>query len=604
MNQAAKISALRAMLKKHKLAGFVVPRQDEFQGEYVAAYAERLKWLTGFSGSWGVAIILTNRAALFVDGRYTTQVREQTPNKLFSYHHLVDAPPQQWLKDTLKKGDRLGYDPALLTIADARRYAQACAEAGAKFIPVAQNLVDEIWPDQPARAQQPLFLQPDNFAGKSAKAKLIDVATYLKKDGSDAVFLAEPSSVAWVLNLRGRDVPFTPVVLAYALVHQKGKAELFIEAARLPPDVRKALKPLADVYEPDELPGRLKKLARKKVVLDENCVPEKVRQISVAGKALVTLGTDPCTLPKAQKNAVESQGARDAQLRDGAALSNFLHWMAADAPIGELNEATAAEQLFSFRRLTNMLEDLSFETIPASGPNAAIPHYHVPESGGRTLGKDEIFLIDSGGQYRDGTTDVTRTMIMGSPTAEMKDRFTRVLKGMIAISTLRFPVGTTGAHLDAHARASLWAAGLDFDHGTGHGVGSYLSVHEGPARISKASHVPLKPGMILSNEPGYYKPGHFGIRIENLLLVQEASAIADGERKMMGFETLTFAPIDRHLIDQHMLTREELQWLDHYHAQVLAKIGPQMSGLAQEWLTGACAPFSHDHVAGLPNSAA
>ena len=604
MHPLAKLNALRTLLIREKLAGFVVPRQDEFQGEYVAAYAERLKWLTGFSGSWGVAIILLKKAALFVDGRYTTQARDEVSSKLYSYHHLIDASPQLWLQDQLKKGERLGYDPALLTIAEARRYTEACAKVGAKFVPVKDNLIDLIWEDQPARAQQPLFLQPDKFAGKSAKVKLSDISAQLKKTASDAVFLADPSSVAWAFNLRGRDVPFTPVVLAYALVHQKGKAEIFIEAERLPPEVRKALKPIADAFDPADLTRRLKRLARKTVMLDENSVSEKVRQVLISGKAVVTLGSDPCTLPKAQKNPAEAQGARDAQSRDGAALSNFLHWIVTDAPIGALNEAAAAAKLYSFRRLTNMLEDLSFETIPAAGPNAAIPHYHVQEGGGRTLAKDEIFLIDSGGQYRDGTTDVTRTIVMGNPTAEMKDRFTRVLKGMIGISTLRFPVGTTGAHLDAHARACLWAAGLDFDHGTGHGVGSYLSVHEGPARISKASHVPLKPGMVLSNEPGYYKPGHFGIRIENLLLVQEASDISGGERKMMGFETLTFAPIDRHLIDQHMLTREELQWLDQYHAQVLAKIGPQMSGLALEWLKGACAPFSHDHVAGLPNKAA
>jgi len=603
---AAKLSHLRVVLKAQKLAGFVVPRQDEFQGEYVAAYAERLKWLTGFSGSWGTAIVLARKAALFVDGRYTTQVRKEVSAKAFSFHHLMDAPPQAWLKTQLKKGDVLGFDPSLLTVAEARRYAQACAEVGAKFMPVSKNLVDLIWQDQPTRSQKPLFVQPLKFAGKTAKAKLNDIGAELKKSRSEAVFIAEPSSVAWLFNLRGSDVPFTPVVLAYALVHQKAKAELFIEEERLPPDVRKALRPIADVYAPALLVQRLKKLSRKKIVLDENSAPEKVRQILVSAKALVSFAADPCTMPKAQKNVVEAQGARDAQIRDGAALSNFLHWFSVAAPLGQLTEADAAAKLKAFRQATGVLVDLSFETIPASGPNAAIPHYHLPPGAGRKINIDEIFLIDSGGQYRDGTTDVTRTVIIGKPTEEMKDRFTRVLKGMIALSLLRFPVGTTGAHIDALARANLWAAGLDFDHGTGHGVGSFLSVHEGPARISKASHVALKPGIILSNEPGYYKPGHFGIRIENLLLVEDAKAIEGGERKMMGFETLTFAPIDRALIETKLLTRDELHWLDQYHALVLNKLGPLMEGVALAWLREVCLPFTHgaSQLVGLPNNAA
>jgi Xaa-Pro aminopeptidase len=575
------------------LAGFVVPRQDEFQGEYVAAYAERLKWLTGFSGSWGTAIVLARKAALFVDGRYTTQVRQEVKGRAYSFHHLIDEPPQTWLKKMLRKGDRLGYDPMLLTVADARRYAAACAEVRAKFVPVAMNPVDLVWVDQPPHSQQPLFVQPLKFSGKTAKAKLNDIRAALKKSNADAVFIAEPSSVAWLFNLRGRDVPFTPVVLAYALVHQKGKAELFIEAERVPPDVKKALAGVADVCAPSLLTQRLKKLARKKVMLDEGSAPEKVRQVLASAKALVSFAADPCTLPKAQKNAVEAQGARDAQIRDGAALSNFLHWLAVEAPNSQLTEALAAAKLHEFRKATGMLEDLSFEAIPASGPNAAIPHYHLPPGPGRKINVDEIFLIDSGGQYRDGTTDVTRTAIVGTPTAEMKDRFTRVLKGMIALSVLRFPLGTTGAHIDALARANLWAAGLDFDHGTGHGVGSFLSVHEGPARISKASHVALKPGMILSNEPGYYKPGHYGIRIENLLLVQEAQAIEGGERKMMAFETLTYAPIDRHLIETSLLTRDELHWLDQYHGRVLKLVGPLMQGEALVWLKDVCAPFTH-----------
>ncbi len=591
-NPVQKLHSLRHIFKQQKLNGFIVPRQDEFQGEYVAPYAERLRWLTGFAGSWGTAIVLDKKAAIFVDGRYTTQVQEQVPDKAILKKHLVDEPPVQWVKEELKKGQALGYDPMLLTVAEARRYRQACTEVGAKLVAVKTNLIDLIWTDKPARSQKPLFVQPEKFTGKAAKDKLKDIATGLKKAGHDAVFLAEPSSVAWLFNLRGSDVAYTPVVLAYALVHAKGKAELFIEKSRVPKEVSDALRGIADVYPPDELAARLKKLARRKVMLDESSAPDFVRVTLEAAKAQVIAGVDPCTMPKAQKNEVERQGARDAQRRDGAALSGFLNWFASEAPKGGLDEAASAEKLKEFRTATNMLEDLSFPSISAAGPHAAIPHYYLSEASNLPVKLNEIYLIDSGAQYRDGTTDVTRTVIVGTPTPEMKDRFTRVLKGMIGISRLRFPEGTTGAHIDAIARASLWSAGLDFDHGTGHGVGSFLSVHEGPARISKASHVVLKPGMILSNEPGYYKPGHYGIRIENLLLIKEPEEIAGGERKMMAFETLTWAPIDRHLIDVNLLSPDEKQWLNDYHAIVIEKLSPMMSSDALGWLKEACAPLN------------
>ena len=588
---AAKLKALRALLKTEKLNGFIIPRQDEFQGEYVAPYAERLRWLTGFAGSWGTGIVLDKKAAIFVDGRYTTQVREQTDSRFFAPKHLVDEPPAGWITTQLKKGEKLGFDPMLLTVSEARRYQKATWAAGAKLVPVKKNLIDQIWEDQPARSQKPLFVQPDKFAGKAAAQKLKELAAQLKKTGNDAAFIAEPSSVAWLLNLRGRDVAYTPVVLAYAILHANAKAELFIEKNRVPADVVKALQGIATVYDPKELAARLKKLAKKQVLLDEGSAPDYVRAVLEAGKAKVVYGTDPCTMPKAQKNAVELQGARDAQRRDGAALSNFLHWMSAEGSKGELDEKTAATKLQQFRQATNMLEDLSFPSISAAGAHAAIPHYFVTDDGNAPIKNNQIFLMDSGGQYRDGTTDVTRTMIIGAPTPEMRDRFTRVLKGMIAISMSRFPEGTTGSHIDALARNALWQAGLDFDHGTGHGVGSFLSVHEGPARISKASHVPLKPGMILSNEPGYYKPGHFGIRIENLLIVTEPAEIEGGERKMMGFETLTWAPIDRNLIDVNLLTRSERDWLNAYHARVEKEVSPMMQSEALTWLKEACRPL-------------
>jgi Xaa-Pro aminopeptidase len=590
----AKLSTLRSAMKSQKLNGFIIPRQDEFQGEYVASYAERLKWLTGFAGSWGMAIVLANKAAIFVDGRYTIQVREQVDLKQITPQHLVDEPPTKWLESNLKKNDRLGFDPWLTTASEAKRLAAACAKAGAKLVPVAKNLVDKIWDAQPARPVNPLAVQPTQFAGRSSADKLQDMAKALTKETADAAVLAEPSSVSWLLNIRGSDVPFTPVVLAYAIIHRKGKAELFVDSKRLPEDVKAHLKTSAILKKPDELETSLKKLGAKKstVLIDAGSAPEKIRAVLTSAGAIIKEGEDPCTMPKACKNKTELQGARSAQLRDGVALSRFLHWLSVEAPKGHLTEASAADRLSAFRKETGVLMDLSFSTISASGPNAAIPHYHVDPTNCRAISNNEIYLIDSGGQYQDGTTDVTRTVIIGQPTDEMRDRFTRVLKGMIGISTIAFPKGTSGSNIDVLARAALWKAGLDYDHGTGHGVGSYLSVHEGPARISKASHIPLQPGMILSNEPGFYKSGHYGIRIENLLIVKEPEEIQGGERKMLSFETLTFAPIDRNLINAKLLTREELIWLDHYHASVLKDVGTFMSGEAAAWMKQACAPLN------------
>ncbi len=588
------LQMLRAQLKSSKLEGFIVPRQDEFQGEYVAAYAERLKWLTGFAGSWGMAIVTQNKAAIFVDGRYTIQVREQVNLKEITPQHLVDEPPNKWIETNLKKNDRLGFDPWLTTASEAKRLGEACAKIGAKLVPVTKNLIDQIWSDQPARPQNPLSVQPQQFAGRSVGDKLQDMAAELTKAGADAAVLAEPSSVSWVLNLRGIDVPYTPVVLAYAIIHRKGKAELFVDAKRLPEDVRSHLKATTIIRKPDELAESLRKLGAKKsaVLIDAGSAPEKIRSLLAVSGAIIKEGIDPCTMPKARKNKTEQEGARSAQRRDGVALSRYLHWLSVEAPKGKLTEATAAEKLTDFRKDTGVLMDLSFSTISASGPNAAIPHYHVDPENCRAINNNEIYLIDSGGQYQDGTTDVTRTIIIGQPTDEMRDRFTRVLKGMIGISVVVFPKGTTGANIDVLARAALWKAGLDYDHGTGHGVGSYLSVHEGPARISKNNYITLQPGMILSNEPGFYKQGEFGIRIENLLVVTEPADIKGGERAMMGFETLTFAPIDRNLIDTKLLTRDEVQWLDLYHARVLQDVGSFMSGAALEWMKRACAPLS------------
>jgi Xaa-Pro aminopeptidase len=587
------ILALRAELRKRKLSGFIVPRQDEFQGEYVAAYAERLHWLTGFSGSWGLAILTLKKGAIFVDGRYTIQVRAQVDTKVFEPQHLIDQPPTAWIARHLKKGDRLGFDPWLLTADQAERFAKACADVGAKLVPVKSNPVDAIWTDQPARPSAAVAVQPTQFAGRKSANKLKDVSAALAKTGSDAVVLTMPDSVAWVFNIRGLDVPYTPVVLAYAIVHRKGKAELFIDAAKLPEDVAAHLGKIAIVKKPSAIESSLAALGAKKqrVTIDASASPARIRTVLAKAGALIVLGIDPCVLPKAKKNQTEQQGARAAQVRDGVAMSRFLCWLENIAPEGTLTELAVADKLEAFRKSTGVLMDLSFDSISASGPNAAIPHYSVTAESSRPLKLNEIFLIDSGGQYQDGTTDITRTTIVGRPTEKMKDRFTRVLKGMIGVSRIRFPKGTCGSQLDVLARASLWQAGLDYDHGTGHGVGSYLSVHEGPARINKSDRTALEPGMILSNEPGFYKQGHFGIRIENLLLVHEAKDIDGGERAMLGFETLTLCPIERRLIDRHLLVKDEVLWLDTYHARVLKEVGDRLAGEELEWLTRACAPL-------------
>ena len=592
MINKSRISDFRIHLKKQKFTGFIIPRQDEFQGEYVAPYAERLKWLTGFAGSWGLAILTLTKGAIFVDGRYTIQVRQQVDAKVFTPHHLVDEPPTKWIEDNLKKGDVLGYDPWLMTADQADKFSAACAKVGAKLQAVTSNPIDAIWTDQPPRPTAQLSVQPLQFAGQSLADKLAMVSKALGK--ADATVLTMPDSVAWAFNIRGHDVPYTPVVLAYAILKKKGKADLFIDKTRLPEDVQAHLKKSVTIKKPAELEAALKVLGKSKstVQIDTTWTPARIKSVLEKSGAKIVHATDVCVLPKAKKNATEQEGARAAHKRDGVAMSRFLCWLESAAPEGNLTEWSVAEKLASFRKDTGMLLDLSFDTIAGAGPNAAIPHYHVNQDDCLPLKINEIFLIDSGGQYQDGTTDITRTVIVGEPTAEMKDRFTRVLKGMIGVSRLRFPKGTCGSQMDVLARQSLWAAGLDYDHGTGHGVGSYLSVHEGPARINKSDRTVLEPGMILSNEPGFYKQGAFGIRIENLLLIHAGKDIEGGERPMMGFETLTLCPIERRLIETKLLTRDELHWLDTYHARVLKEVGNHLSGDELTWLQKACAPFN------------
>ncbi|GBD50078.1 aminopeptidase P family protein [Methylopila sp. Yamaguchi] len=586
---APRLAALRARLATLKLDGFLLPRADEHQNEYLPPSAERVAWLTGFTGSYGFVAVLADRAALFVDGRYTVQARTQVDASVFATVNVGDTPPTEWLKRNLTSGMRVGYDPMLHTIEGIERLEKAADHAGATLVAVEENPVDAIWTDRPAPPLAPVALHDPAFAGETVDSKLGRIADELATARADALLVTDAHALAWTFNIRGSDVAHTPLPLGFALVPAEGRATVFLDGRKLSNVVRADLEAKAEVAEPTALDQALGRLAGKTVRIDASGVAAAfVRRLEAAG-ARVQRGADPIAKLKAVKNQIEIEGARAAQLRDGAALCRFLAWLDAEAPKGTLDEIGAAEALESFRRETGLLRDVSFPSISAAGPNAALPHYRVTRASNARL-TPGFFLIDSGAQYEDGTTDVTRTVVIGQATDEMKDRFTRVLKGHIAISTAVFPKGASGAQIDAFARRPLWEAGLDFDHGVGHGVGSYLSVHEGPQRISKLGTTPLEPGMILSNEPGYYKEGHYGIRTETLVLV-ERRTIPGAEREMYGFETLTLAPIDRRAIAPALLRAEERAWLDAYHARVLAEIGRFVDPATAAWLEAACAPL-------------
>lgn len=588
----ARLTALRAELKRRGLKGFLVPLADEHQGEYIPASACRLLWLTGFAGSAGLAIVLEDRAAIFVDGRYTLQVREQVDLAVIEPHHLVEEPPHDWLKTVAQKGDRIGFDPWLMTAAEVARFETALAAVGAEFVAVEGNPVDAVWTDQPAPPKGRVSLFPEKLAGESAEAKLARLGEIIGKAGADAAVLTRPDSIAWAFNIRGEDVPHTPEALSFAILRREGRPALFIDGAKLDNAVRDRLEQIASVEPPAAFAPALAALGGAVLVDKGSAAYEVVRRIE-AGGGKVVAGADPVLLPKALKNATELQGIRAAHVRDGVAMVRFLAFIDREAPKGGLDEIAVTVKLEEFRRATGALRDISFDTIAGTGPNAAIPHYHVSTASNRKVGFNSILLVDSGAQFEDGTTDITRTMIVGTPTEEMVDRFTRVLIGNIRLTLARFPKGTTGAHLDVLAREKLWEAGLDFDHGTGHGVGHYLSVHEGPGRIAKTGHVPLEAGMLMSNEPGFYKAGAWGIRIENLVIVTPPEAIDGGERPMMGFETVTLCPIDRRLIRPSMLTKRERSWLDAYHAEVREKLLPHIEDAAERaWLVAATAALS------------
>ncbi|GHD10885.1 aminopeptidase P family protein [Tianweitania populi] len=583
-----RVAKLRRLMEETGVDGFLVPRADEHQGEYVPPRAERLQWLTGFTGSAGIALILKSIALIFVDGRYTLQVRNQADPQTFGFESLVDSPPPIWIEQNLERGTRLGFDPWLHTVAEVRTLRQAVEQRGASLVAV-DNLVDLIWDDQPEPPLGRAAIQPEAYAGELAKNKLPRLAARVRDTGIDATVLTDPSSVAWAFNIRGSDVLHTPLSLSFAILPAEGLPQLFIDERKLDIETKAYLTQLCDLRAPTDLEGALAKLSKNAVIgLDFGLAAEKLRLIVEDNGGRVVPLADPARLPRATKNAAELEGSRAAHRRDGAAIVNFLHWVEQQQG-GKVDEITTVEKLEGFRRTAGdeaqmPLRDISFDTISGSGPNGAIMHYRVTRKTNRVLEQNELYLVDSGAQYQDGTTDITRTTIIGTPTAEMIRYYTIVLKGLIAISLLRFPAGTRGCDIDAVARLNHWKAGLDFAHGTGHGVGSYLAVHEGPQRIAKTGTEKLLAGMILSNEPGYYKPGSYGIRLENLIVVEAAADVDGGDIPMHSFETLTLCPFERRLIDPSVLAVEERNWLDTYHAWVQRELGSLVSGDAAKWL--------------------
>lgn len=592
-----RISSLRKELDRLGLDGFLVPRSDEHQGEYVPPHAQRLSWLTGFTGSAGIALILKNKAIIFTDGRYKLQVRQQTDPHIFEYEDLVTFPPSQWLE---KNGKQLsiGFDPWLHTIAATDTLKKSLEiKTGGKLIAVQQNPTDLIWHDQPPLPQSALSIHPLQYAGWDSDEKLSLIRKTIQQIRADAFIFTDPSSIAWMFNIRGKDVSNTPFSLCFAIIPINETPALFIDSKKLGEEQKQYLERYTKLYEPEQLIAKIKDYSQKGMIfaLDPQLTCEKLRTVlEESGKSFITL-TDPAALPRAIKNATEQEGARKAHLCDGVALTRFLAWLDKQTP-GTINEISAAQKLEEFRINTakdmgKKLEDLSFDTISAAGANGAIIHYRVTNETNKQLKAGELYLVDSGGQYRDGTTDVTRTVAIGNIGEEEKRCFTLVLKGMITLSTACFPKGTRGQDIDVLARIALWKAGFDYAHGTGHGVGSYLSVHEGPQNISRKGCQELIPGMIVSNEPGYYREGAFGIRLENLLIVKPAQKISGGEKEMLSFETLTHCPMDRKLILPELLTQEERQWLNNYHARVYQMNAPYLNEEEKEWVKEATMPL-------------
>lgn len=593
---AQRLDAFRAHLRHLGVDGFLVPLTDEHMSEYVGAYARRLEWLTGFTGSAGSAVVLQNKAAIFVDGRYTLQAEREVDSSLIAVEHTPASSPGRWLASQATSGARIGYDPWLHTAAQLQGLASSAP--GITLVPVPANPVDHVWEGRPQPSAAPAVPHPDSFAGQSHAEKRAGLAGAIRAAGADAALLASLESIAWAFNIRGGDVPRTPVVRAFAILDADAGATLFMAPGKVTAELRQHLGPEVSLAPYEAILPALSELGGRRVMLDPAVTVSALVDALEKGGATIVERRDPTALPRACKNPVEAEGARAAHRRDGLAVSRFLAWVDRTASAGTLDELTAEAQLEAYRRESNLLKDLSFDSISAFGPNGAFPHYRSTPLTNRRLEPGSLYLIDSGGQYPDGTTDITRTVAIGTPTREMRDRFTRVLKGHIALATARFPRGTRGGQLDILARQHLWAAGLDYAHGTGHGVGSYLSVHEGPQRIAAAAGAPgidepLLPGMILSNEPGFYKAGGFGIRIENLLLVVDDPREGDLE-PMLAFETLTLAPIDLRLVDRDLMTQAEVAWLDGYHARVRAAHASALEGEELDWLLAATAPLAED----------
>ena len=595
-----RIVSLRTELTQRGLDGFIVPLADEHQGEFVATRSQRLAWLTGFTGSAGFAVVLAEMAALFVDGRYTLQAAGQVDTEIFEPRNLTELKPYDWIAEWLAAGAKLGYDPWLHTADQVSRFRAACEKAQGILVAVEVNPIDTVWSNQPARPLAPAFALDLRHAGIGSAVKRQEVGTAIAENGAAFTVLSAPDSIAWLLNMRGGDIPNTPVALCYAVVARDGGVKLFIDQRMLSPGLLEAFDDDITIYLPEDLGVVLDTLGTSghRVLGDPATAPSWIsNRLDSAGAAIIHAG-DPCGPLKACKNQTELEGACAAHVRDGASLCRFLAWLARTAPDGGVSEISAAERLYDCRSGNDLFHGVSFETISAAGSNGAIVHYRVDKNSNTMLAPGSVYLVDSGAQYLDGTTDVTRTVwiadVESTPGKEVRDRFTRVLKGHIAVATARFPAGTSGGQLDTLARSALWQAGLDYDHGTGHGVGSFLGVHEGPQRISKqGASVAFQPGMIVSNEPGYYKEGAYGIRIENLVVVRPAAAPSNADRPLLEFETLTLAPIDRDLIASELMTLEEIEWLNSYHARVRETLTPLVDDETAVWLAEVTGPIRH-----------
>ena len=581
---------LRAELAKLGLDGFYVPHEDEYQNEYLPDANERLAWISGFTGSFVSALVMSDMAAIFIDGRYTIQAADQTDNDLFVRVPVPDPGPFGWLGSQDFASKTIGYDPALMTPNDVELFEKAAKKAGASIQAVELNPIDVAWVDRPPQPQAPVRAHAIEYSGQASDEKRAIIADALQEAGADAVVITAPASLAWLFNIRGGDVACSPLPLGRAILRADASASLYLDPAKETPGLREHLGNQVTLAPMDDLEADLGALKGQKVSLDPALASAWFFQKLDAAGAEIIRAQDPVLLPKACKNATEIGGTAAAHRRDGAAVTRFLHWLDTDAQSGTYTEIDAALKLLDFRSVDASMKDMSFETISGAGPNGALPHYRVSSASNRTLAPGSLYLVDSGGQYPDGTTDITRTVTIGTPSEDMKRHYTLVLKGHIAMDRVRFPEGTTGTHIDVLARHALWMAGLDYDHGTGHGVGVYLGVHEGPQRIAKVwNSTPLMPGMIVSNEPGFYKEGAYGIRIENLQYVTPAEPIEGGDRPMFGFECITFAPLARGLIDVALLTQDERDWVDDYHQRVLAEIGDLVDGDVADWLQAACA---------------